>query len=68
MVQPRPWIRRADRLVPEQILYRALEANRWGVINYDRWKLSSLAGQAGDGELAPGSIQQRHVDHAGVAP
>ena len=68
MVQPGPRIRRADRLIAKQILYRALEANRWGVISADRRKLSSLAGQAGDGELAPGSIQQRHVDHAGIAP
>jgi hypothetical protein len=68
MVQPGPRIRRADRLIPEQIPYRALQADRWGMINADRWKLSSLAGQAGDREFAPGSIQQRHVDLAGVAP
>ena len=68
MVQPRPRIRRADRLIAEQILYRALQADRRGVISADRRKLSSLAGQAGDGELASPSIQQRHMDRARIAP
>ncbi len=68
MVQPGPRIRRADRVIPEQIPYRALKANRWGVISPDRRKLSTFAGQAGDGEFAAGSIQQRHMDHASVAP
>jgi hypothetical protein len=68
MVHPGPRIWRADRLIAEQILYRALEADRRGVKSADRRKLSSLAGQAGDAELASPSIQQRHVDRAGIAP
>ena len=68
VVQPGPRIGRADRLIAEQILYRPLQADRWGMISADGRKLSSLAGQAGDRELAPPSIQQRHMDRAGIAP
>src|ERR1700719_5174301 len=67
-IEPRPIIRRADRLQPIEAFDGTLEPDGWRMQRAHRRKISIGAFDTDDMNAVPGLVHHRHMHGAAVAP
>src|SRR5580704_7228039 len=68
VIEPRPWVRQALRLLPAKIAHRPLQTNGRWVERADRGEPSVLAFERDDPDAERRLVEERHADGAAVAP